>query len=164
MTRDRLVLIAGLGSVAALLVALGFEYIGGLAPCELCMTQRWEHGAGIVVAVAALILPWRSVSWLGALAMLAGIVTGVYQWGTQMKWWEGLTECTATQNFGAMSSKDALNALMNAPIVRCDAIHPPFPILGLTMPAWNAVLCFVLMLIWIVAARRKPRPPLDFKA
>lgn len=161
MTRDRLILLAGLGSAAGLLVALGFQYIGKMPPCELCISQRWAHGGAILIAIAGLILPYRGVSWLGALAVLSGAALGVYQWGTQMKWWAGVTECTSNQSLGGMSSQDALAQLMAAPIVRCDQIN--FQFLGLTMPAWNAVLCLVLAAIWIAAATKKPRPPLDFK-
>lgn len=162
MTRDRLIILAGLGSVLLLAGAFGFQIFGGLAPCELCMTQRYAHGGAILIAVAGLILPYRLIGWLGALAMAASAATGVYQWGTQMHWWEGFTECTATQSFGGLSSKDALAKLMTVPIERCDAIN--FQFLGLTMPAWNAVLSVVLMLIWIAAALKKPRPPVEYKA
>jgi disulfide bond formation protein DsbB len=161
MTRDRLYLLAGLGSAALLAGAFGFQIFGGLPPCELCMTQRYAHGGAILIALAGLILPYRGIGWLGALAMLASAATGIYQWGTQMKWWTGFTECTATQSFGGLSSQDALAKLMSAPIERCNEIN--FQFLGLTMPAWNAVLSILLIAIWVAAALKKPRPALEFR-
>ena len=41
MTRTHLILIATLGSVALLLGAYGFQHLGGLAPCKMCLWQRW---------------------------------------------------------------------------------------------------------------------------
>ncbi|PJA60406.1 MAG: disulfide bond formation protein B, partial [Rhodobacterales bacterium CG_4_9_14_3_um_filter_71_31] len=35
--------LAAAGSAATLLAALGFQFIGGLAPCEMCLWQRWPH-------------------------------------------------------------------------------------------------------------------------
>ena len=73
----------GLFSLAMILGALGFQYLGHLAPCEMCHWQRWPHiatavlglvvaplwnrplrlplaGLAILVAVLALIAGWRA--------------------------------------------------------------------------------------------------------
>ena len=42
-----------LGSLALLLGALAFQYLGGLAPCHLCLLQRWPHAAAIALGAAA---------------------------------------------------------------------------------------------------------------
>jgi disulfide bond formation protein DsbB len=41
-------------SSAAILIALGFEHIGGYEPCPLCYIQRWPYYALIALAAAAL--------------------------------------------------------------------------------------------------------------
>src|SRR5258705_8608299 len=41
-------LLAGGVSAALLLGAFAFQYLGGLAPCEMCIWQRWPHGAAIL--------------------------------------------------------------------------------------------------------------------
>ncbi len=46
-------LIALLLPVALLGGALGSQYLGGLAPCEMCYWQRWPHGAAIALAALA---------------------------------------------------------------------------------------------------------------
>src|SRR3546814_19936913 len=58
-------------SVAMLAAAFGFQHLGGLHPCELCIWQRWPYVATAAVALVALTLP-RS----GRLAAigLAGLV------------------------------------------------------------------------------------------
>lgn len=68
LSRPALILIAMAGSAALLLGALAFQRIGGLAPCELCLWQRYPHGVAIVVGILAL-MAWRPVlAWLGAAA------------------------------------------------------------------------------------------------
>ncbi|HHI70229.1 MAG TPA: disulfide bond formation protein B, partial [Rhodobacteraceae bacterium] len=44
MTRKNLILLAAGGSLALLLGAFAFQYLGGMAPCKLCIWQRWPHG------------------------------------------------------------------------------------------------------------------------
>ena len=51
MTRNFLILLATLGSAAALAGAFAFQFIGGLAPCHLCLLQRYPHGAAIAIGV-----------------------------------------------------------------------------------------------------------------
>ncbi|MCA3544252.1 MAG: disulfide bond formation protein B, partial [Rhodobacter sp.] len=41
--RTRLIILALAGSLALLAGAFAFQYIGGLAPCHLCLLQRWPH-------------------------------------------------------------------------------------------------------------------------
>jgi disulfide bond formation protein DsbB len=65
LTRPTLILLATLGSVALLGGAFAFQYIGGLAPCQLCLWQRWPHAAAILIGIVALATGWRGLAWLG---------------------------------------------------------------------------------------------------
>ena len=49
MTRNRLIMLAAGGSAAMLLAAWGFQYLGGMAPCKLCIWQRYPHGAAALI-------------------------------------------------------------------------------------------------------------------
>ena len=72
-TRPQLTLIATLGSVALLGGAFAFQHVGGLAPCALCLWQRWPHAAAILIGAAALATGWRGcdqIAWqLGGISM-----------------------------------------------------------------------------------------------
>ena len=74
MTRPFLILLAAAGSAALLAGAFAFQYIGGLAPCHLCLLQRYPHGAAVGIGVLALLIPagllGRLLPWAGALAAL----------------------------------------------------------------------------------------------
>ena len=48
---DRVALLVGMGGLCLFLGALGFQYIGGYPPCEMCMWQRYPHFAAIVVGL-----------------------------------------------------------------------------------------------------------------
>ena len=126
-------LLALLVPAALLGGALGSQFLGGLHPCEMCYWQRWPHGAAILLAAAAFILPSRArlLTALAALAIAASGAIGVFHAGVELGWWEGLTRCTAG---GAISLDD----LMKVPLVRCDQVQ--WSLLGISMAGWNAIL------------------------
>jgi len=153
MTRQKAAIAAAAGGSAALLLgALAFQYLGGLAPCQLCIWQRWPHLAAMIIGLLALTLGLRALAWLGALAALTSAGIGVFHVGVEQKWWEGLASCTAGSIQG-ISTADLLNPSVDvAAVVRCDAIA--WQMFGLSMAGWNVVISVALALIWIWAARR----------
>lgn len=153
MTRTQLVLIAAGGSLALVLGAFGFQYLGGLAPCVLCWWQRYPHMAAVVIGALALAVPGRLLPLLGALAALSTAGIGVFHVGVEQKWWEGLASCTVNTLQG-ISGADLLNTeiTVGAPAA-CTQIA--WSMLGISMPGWNAILSLVLAGVWLAAARRR---------
>jgi disulfide bond formation protein DsbB len=153
LTRPQLALIATLGSVALLGGAFAFQYIGGLAPCALCLWQRWPHAAAILIGAGALATGWRGLLWLGALAALTTAGIGMFHVGVEQLWWEGLATCTAGSISG-ISTADLLNPTADvAAPVRCDEI--PWSMAGISMAGWNAIISLGLAAVWVVAALRR---------
>ena len=113
--------------------ALFSQYVGRLYPCEMCYWQRWPHAAAILLALGAFLRPSlaRPLVLLAALAIAISGAIGVFHFGVEMDWWEGITHCTAT---GATSLQD----ILNVPLVRCDQVQWDF--LGISMAGWNAIL------------------------
>lgn len=153
-SRNFLILAAAGGSAALLLGAFGFQYLGGMAPCKLCLWQRWPHGAAILIGGIALMIPGRGLPLLGALAALTTAGIGVYHAGVEQHWWEGPSTCTAGP-VGGLSPEQLMEQIMSAPLVRCDEI--PWEMFGLSMAAWNAVASAGLALLWLMAAARSGR-------
>lgn len=152
LSRSQLILIAMLGSAALLAGAFGFQYIGGLAPCQLCLWQRWPHAAAVLIGVLALVLGWRVLALFGGLAALTSAGIGMFHVGVEQKWWEGLASCTAGSIKG-LSTADLLNPnIVVAAPVRCDEIA--WQLLGVSMAGWNVILSLGLLVIWLAAARR----------
>ncbi|MHA3980565.1 disulfide bond formation protein B [Halovulum sp. GXIMD14794] len=152
MTRRFLTTLAGLGSAGLLLGALAFQYIGGLYPCPLCITQRWPHLAAVLIAVLAYFIPLRILALAGAAAAAATAAVGAYHFGVERVWWEGPDTCTAADLEG-QSPAELLEQIMAAPVVRCDEIAWDF--MGISMAGWNAIVSAGLVLIWLAAATRR---------
>lgn len=136
--------------VIALGTAMVAQHGFGLAPCELCVWQRWPYVAAAALAVPALLLPRAAAYWLllAAVAFALSAGFGVFHAGVEQGFWRGLESCSA------ISTPDSLEALkaqvMGAQPARCDQI--PFAFLGLSIAGWNAVfgaLSAVLMLLLI---------------
>ncbi len=137
-----------LGRLIALLLplgllggALGSQYLGGLAPCEMCYWQRWPHAAAIVAAALAFTAPATApraltLTLLAALAIAVSGAIGFYHAGVELGVFEGLTTCTSMAS-GATTS-ELLDAIMKVPLVRCDQVQ--FAFLGISMAGWNAIL------------------------
>ena len=147
--------LALLGSTALLGGALGFQYLGGLAPCEMCYWQRWPHLAAIGFGLLALVLrhsPARRLPVvLAGLSILAASAIGLYHAGVEQKWWQGPTTCSATPARG--SGQDILADILSAPLVRCDAI--PWELFGISLAGWNALLSALIggAVLWLTTRR-----------
>lgn len=151
MTRKNLIILASGGSALLLLAAFGFQYLGGLAPCALCIWQRWPHALAALAGPAALAAGGGLVPALGAAAMLGGAAIGLYHSGVEQGWWQGPSTCSAPDIAG-LTPEELLARIMSAPVVRCDEI--PWEMFGLSMASWNAVASLGLAGLWLLATRR----------
>ena len=136
------------GSTALLLGALAFQYLGGLAPCHLCLLQRWPHAAAIAIGLLILAWPKRALALLGALVVLVGAGIAVYHVGVEQAWWAGPSSCTAPAP-GTQSSGELLDQILATPVVLCDQVA--WSLWGISMAGWNAVLSLVLAWLWLRA-------------
>lgn len=139
-------ILAAAGSAALMLGALAFQYIGGMAPCKMCIWQRWPHVIAIALGGLIYFLPNRFLALLGALIIFVGGCIGVYHGGVEQKWWQGPTDCTGS---GLSLSDNLLDMTAPVHIVMCDVI--PWSMFGISMAGWNAIISFGLAYIWVRA-------------
>lgn len=137
-----------LTSAALLAGALGFQYLGGLSPCEMCLWQRWAHGAVLLFAGLAMVRPSLRTYGLAVAAMAVAAALGLYHAGVEQHWWQGATACTAATPVG-VAAADAVAILLDRPLARCDEV--PWAFLGLSMAGWNALIsaaAAVMAAVW----------------
>lgn len=148
ITSKHYVVAAGLGSLALMIGALGFQYIGEMPPCKLCYWQRYPHIGAIVISVLFVLTGLRLLLPLGALSALGTAAIGGYHTGVENKWWQGPTSCTSS-DIGGLSADELLSQIMSAPLVRCDEI--PWSFLNLSMASWNMIVSLFLLGLWMRA-------------
>ena len=129
------------------------QYAFGLHPCEMCWWQRYPHFAAIVLALLAFLRPpGRAFVALAAAAIAASGLIGGFHAGVEYGWWQGLTSCAASFHAGG---GDPLDAIMNAPLVRCDVA--PWSLLGVSLAGWNFLISLgVAAAIAVSLARAAP--------
>ena len=140
--------------VPALLLAGAYvsQYGFDLYPCEMCWWQRYPHFAAVALALVAFASPPKRL-WIGlaALAILTSGLIGAFHAGVEYGWWEGVTGCTGPL---ASSGGDALAAIMDAPLIRCDV--PQWTLAGISLAGFNALISVVsAMAILGLLARSK---------
>ena len=123
----------------------------GYPPCALCWYQRDGHFAAVLIGLLALAVRWPVFPILGSIAASASVILGLYHTGVERHWWQGPSHCTGTGGLGGLSGGDLLS-VEGSRIVMCDQVSWEF--IGLSMASWNAVFSVVLMVFWILAARR----------
>ena len=110
------------------------QYGFGLYPCQMCWWQRYAHFAALAVAVLAVARRSDALTWLAMLGIAVGGLLGAFHAGVEYHWWEGVTACSTT----AKMVGDPLEAIMNAPIVRCDVA--PWDLFGISLAGWNFLI------------------------
>jgi len=143
-------------ATATILAALGFEHIGGYAPCPLCLEERYAYYFAIPVAALVMLLARgestiiaRILLLVIAFAFLANVALAVFHAGVEWKWWPGPTECT-----GAFDLKWGPGGVLDTPVIRCD--EASFRFLGLSFAGWDALASAFIALVgfWGAAQRR----------
>lgn len=134
--------LAGGTSLALLLGALAAQYWGGLAPCEMCLWQRWPHAMAATVGLggAALIgigsLSRRAAMTLAFIALLGLMLSGalgIYHAGVEWMWWPGPAHCTGA---GYVPGSDLDTNSFR--VVRCDVAQ--WRLFGLSLAGYNALI------------------------
>lgn len=157
------------GGLAAVLVsgallggAHAFEHWGGLAPCELCLRQRWPHwivlglGLAVLLAVGAGQRGWARAGLAAAsAAMLVSVGLGIQHVGVEQRWWQGPGTCSGSVAGGG-SPAEIMSRLLVAPVVRCDDIA--WQLFGISMAGYNALFSLALagFLAWALVRSRTP--------
>jgi disulfide bond formation protein DsbB len=139
---NQLGLVAALSSGVLLGGAYYFQYVQGLAPCELCLLQRYPHMVAIVAGLLAFAAFRRRqlAIILLMVAMSALLVTaaiGAYHAGVESGLWPGPQACTGGIPSG-LSAEELKKALFAAKMVRCDQVA--WSMWGISMAGWNALL------------------------
>lgn len=138
--------------VPALLLAGAYvsQYVFGLFPCEMCWWQRYPHFAAVAFALIGLVAAPRGM-WvaLAALAILASGLIGGFHAGVEYGWWEGITSCSTVD----LGRGDPLEAIMNAPLVRCD--QAPWTLMGISLAGFNFLISTGAALAILALLRKK---------
>jgi disulfide bond formation protein DsbB len=151
-------LLVALLAAAAPLFAQGSETWFDLAPCELCLWQRWPYWAAALLALAAHFTARRPLLWAAGAACLASAAIAGFHVGVEFAWWPSpLAGCAAPVAGGPMSLDDMMASLRALPTKPCDEPAYLIPGVPLSMAALNLIYGLSLAGLALVIAERSRR-------
>ena len=145
---------------------LFFQYVMLLAPCPLCLEQRYAFY--VCVPLAAML--WlganhgaaRKVLLLGFMVIAAFMLWNTYlaafHAGVEWKFWQGPTDCSGPiDKIGSVNNM--LNQLQRISLVRCDEAAWKF--LGISLSGYDALVSLFLALVAAWGAKASYARPAD---
>lgn len=157
-----LALLCALVAGAALATALVSEHWEGLAPCALCLVERWPYRIAIVLGLLAIVVPPRVARLLlmaAVLTILADAAIAFVHVGVEAHWWPSpLPECAAPRLSGG-SIAQMLRSMPARPAKPCDAPSYLIPGLPLSMAAMDLIFAVGFALLLGVFLWRENRRP-----
>lgn len=141
--------------IALLGVALYLQHVMLMAPCPLCVLQRYAFAViGLICLIFALVprLPARAGAVLGVLAALCG--AGVAGWHLYIK-------ANPAVSCGIDPMETALNNIPSANLMpylfKADGFCTTeyAPILGLSIPQWALIWFMILLIVLVRTAFRR---------
>ena len=146
-------------STAVLGTALASQYWGGLAPCELCLYQRWPYAVAIALSLAGLAAPRgpaarRLLTALCAVAFAAGACIAFYHAGVEQGWFAGPGSCSGA-GLDARTVEELKRVLEAAPPARCDEV--PWSLFGISLAGYNFIVSAALATASAAVALRMGR-------
>jgi disulfide bond formation protein DsbB len=141
-----------LAIAAALILAtvFAFQYLGGAAPCPLCIWQRYPYGVLIALGVIGFFWQPRAMLVSSTLVLLVGAGLAGYHYGVEQGWFALPAGCAAG---GEATSVEELRQMLREAPPACDQVQ--FTVLGLSLAAWNFLASLGLAAFAVYAASRR---------
>jgi disulfide bond formation protein DsbB len=139
-----------LAGALILAAVFAFQYLGGAAPCPLCIWQRYPYGALIALGVIGFFWQPRPILALAALVLLVGAGLAGYHYGIEQGWFALPESCAAG---GAATSVEELRQMLREAPPACDQVR--FTVLGWSLAAWNLLASLALAAFAGAAATRR---------
>jgi disulfide bond formation protein DsbB len=126
--------------------ALLSEYWGGLAPCELCLMERWPWEAALVAGLVGILIGGGDkLRWLAlglAVLFAAGAALAFYHVGVEQHWFAGPAACTAG-NTGAGSIVELRRQILGHQAILCDQVQ--WSLFGISLAGWNLAASLLMV-------------------
>jgi disulfide bond formation protein DsbB len=140
--------------VIVLGTALLSQYWGGLAPCELCLLQRWPWAIAVAISLGVVFVGSRvALRWVAlalAVVFAAGALFAFYHVGVEQHWFAGPAACTASGG-GAMTLDEMKRQILGTAPVLCDKVQWSF--FGISLAGWNLLASLVMAAICAAACK-----------
>ncbi len=135
-----------------LLIVFALQYVADLAPCRMCLWQRWPFAIMIVLGLGGAFWKPRLALAIAVPLLLGSAGLAGYHVAVEEGWIALPSGCTAG---GDAASVEELKALLADAPPSCDQVG--FTLLGLSLAGWNLLVSLILAgFAFFVATRARP--------
>ncbi len=149
-------LLLALAAIAILASVFALQYLVGLAPCRMCIWQRWPFAALALIGLIGAFWRPKVMLMLACLTLLVSIGLAGYHVAVEQGWLALPAGCAAGAGAGSV---EELKAMLKEAPPSCDQVD--FTFLGVSLAGWNAVASLTLagfVLVVLTSTRRDPSP------
>jgi disulfide bond formation protein DsbB len=136
-----------IASVAILASVFAFQYLGGAAPCQMCIWQRYPYALLIAFGLLGWFWQPRLILAIATLVLLVGGGIASYHYGVEQGWFALPAGCAAG---GDATSVEELRRMLSEAPPACDQVQ--FNLFGWSLAAWNILISVVLAALTAIAA------------
>ncbi|MGI9506894.1 MAG: disulfide bond formation protein B [Geminicoccaceae bacterium] len=138
-------LLLALAAIAILASVFVMQYGFGLAPCRMCIWQRWPFAALAAIGLIGAFVWPRVMLSIAVAVLLVSIGLGGYHVGVE----QGLIPLPAgCSTVGEAGSVEELKAMLKAAPPSCDQVTANF--FGLSLAGWNMVASAILAIFTLI--------------
>ena len=138
------------------------QHVAGMAPCALCLWERWPYRVLIILGVLFAVLSRAGramrvvLSALAILTLLAAIGLAGLHVGVEQGWWPSpLPECAAP-HFSGGTFAQRLASMPLRPAKPCDAPNRLFAFLPVSMTTLDFCYAILLLVVSLLLLRDRP--------
>ena len=153
---------AVLSGTLALAVAWVAEHRLSMAPCALCLLERWPYRMLILLGVATLLAAAtaparvaRAVLLCCALPLAAAVALSLTHLGVEQAWWPDPWPACIAPHFRAGTMAQRLASMPLRPAKPCDSPNRLFAFLPLSMSSLDLIYAALASLSIGIAAHRR---------
>lgn len=143
----KVIIITAITSASLLLAVFILQYLVGIEPCSLCITQRWPHALVLMLSLCAL-LPImakfrRPILALIGLAFATTASIGAYHLSIEFGWVAGPATCSG--NITGETVEELRRQLMAQPFAKCNDIA--WSLFGVSLAGYNFMISTFLTIV-----------------
>ena len=147
-------IVAGLGALAVAWIA---EHMLSMAPCALCLLERWPYRALVLLGLLGVAAPPLAgvAVWLIGAALCGAIVLSLTHVGVEQGWWPDPWPACMAPHFHGGSFAERLASMPLRPVKPCDAPSRLFNFLPVSMSSLDLAYAAAISVVMIMIVRSR---------
>ena len=144
-------------SVVILFIVYVLQYFFGMAPCDMCINERYPYFIVIILGTVSYRIKSNTkvveivTNLIFAIIYFIGLIYSVYHVGIEKKYWIGSSNCSSEIN--ALDIETLSSQLMGMPIIRCD--EPTFLFNFISIAELNSIAMGILLIFSLIVLYKK---------